>query len=340
MERKLSRRKFLRNTAIGSAAVGLMSSLSDSALWGVPPPPPLIPIERRPLGKTGEKVTILGLGGVFLVQNIGFADAVAIVNKAIDLGINYIDTAAQYGEGESERRVGEVMKTRRKEVFLATKVLMRTKGEAEAQFENSLRNLQTDHVDLLQIHAINTMSELEQVLGADGSLEAALEAKAAGKTRFIGITGHSRYWVLTEALKRFPFDTVLCPLSAADHNLLSFEQFLPVAEEQKVGLIGMKVLGEGRLVSLGVENCLRYTLSLPISVAILGMNSVKEVEENVDIAKRFAPMNAQEKAEFRSQAQPFGNAGTLWWKANVWDEPTKAVTPKAKRVSVWVKIKE
>jgi predicted aldo/keto reductase-like oxidoreductase len=191
--------------------------------------------------------------------------------------------------------VGEVMKTRRGEVFLATKINKRRRDSVRKELEESLKKLQTDHVDLIQIHAVNAFADLEQALAPDGALAALEEARQEGLVRFIGITGHARPEVLAHALRQYPFDAVLCALGIIDHLVTAPHAFmLPLAREQSAGVIAMKVYGHGEVEQR--ELALRYSLGLPgVSLAILGMDSEKQIDENVALAARFQPLSEQEE---------------------------------------------
>ncbi len=291
---KITRRDFIQKTAKAAAAIGVLGSI-EPVMAAEPQ------IQRRTLGKTGYKATVLGFGGAYLNKEITKEDAVSVLHKAIDSGINYIDTAANYGDGLSEEYIGEVMKTRRKEVFIATKTDLRGKDESAEQINTSLRKLRTDFLDLIQLHCVNTEAELKKVMARNGSLSAVVEAKKAGKTRFIGITAHN--WpVLAAALEVYPFDTVLLPLSALDYSFYDFStMILPVVEKHNIGVIGMKSLGGGVLSGggilrdyLSVKECLTYSFSMPAVVTVVGMKSVAEVEENVAVARSFVSMKPEE----------------------------------------------
>ncbi len=291
---KMTRRDFIQKTTKAVAAIGVLGSI-EPVMAAEPQ------IQRRTLGKTGYKATVLGFGGAYLNKEITKEDAVSVLHKAIDSGINYIDTAANYGDGLSEEYIGEVMKTRRKEAFIATKTDLRGKDESAEQINTSLRKLRTDFLDLTQLHCVNTEAELKKVMARNGSLSAVVEAKEAGKTRFIGITAHN--WpVLAAALEVYPFDTVLLPLSALDYSFYDFStMILPVVEKHNIGVIGMKSLGGGVLSGggilrdyLSVKECLTYSFSMPAVVTVVGMKSVAEVEENVAVARSFVSMKPEE----------------------------------------------
>jgi len=261
---------------------------------------PLTP--QRPLGATGVTVPLLGYGTAPLgKEQVSRDHAVRCLNHAIDLGITYLDTSPDYG---SEPHVGEVMRTRRDEVFLATKINRRSKEGVLDELKESLRKLQTDHVDLIQVHAVNAWADLEQALAPDGAVAALEEARAQGLVRFIGITGHARPEILGHAITQYPFDTVLVALGMADRLVTSPETFLlPKARERNIGVIAMKCLGHGEYpdVALG----LRYSLGLEgVSVAIVGMDSETQVSQIAEIAGAFQPLEEQEEQRLIEQVRP------------------------------------
>jgi len=298
---KISRREFIKKTStaiIGAGLVGIKGSSAE--------------IEKRELGKTGLKVTILGLGCAQIGALRNFKLAVEIIETAIDLGINYIDTASTYGD--AEEKVGEVMKSRRNEVVLATKTLQRDKESSWREINTSIERLKTDYVDILQIHSVNTMAELDKITSKNGSLYSVIKAKEQGLCKHIGITGHTRPEVIKEALNRFDFETVLVPLSSVDKLLNDFgDVIFPVAKKKNVGVIAMKVLSDGRVTDF-VEDSLRYVFSLPISTAIVGVKSIVELKQNVEIAKNFVPMTKKEIDALIEKSRRYANTSVLWWK--------------------------
>jgi uncharacterized protein len=203
------------------------------------------------LGRTGYRVGILSLGGQATLETEGKeAESEAIVNRAIDLGINYIDSAAGYGNGISERNIGRVLKTRRKEAFVTSKTDDRTYDGSMRLLERTLKSMNTDHLDLWQIHNLQTTEQLEKIFSPDGAVKALQKAREQGMTRFLGVTGHFEPNVLVQAIRRFPFDTLLMAINAADRHYLSFlEHLLPVAQELHMGTISMKVATRGRVLS-------------------------------------------------------------------------------------------
>ena len=257
-------------------------------------------METRPFGKTGESFPILGFGAQRRVDEHGCseADAVEIVNTAIDRGIRYFDTAWIYSGGQAEIRLGKVARHRRSEMWIATKTLETNIDVARRQLEESLNRLQTDYVDEWRLHNIFDYPRLDAFTGKGGALEAAIEARNEGLIRFISISGHTDPQILVEALNRYPFDSVLIPVSALDRFKLSFvDEFLPFANEKKVATIGMKALALGRLKE-DVQRALRYCFGLPLSMVVIGMESLNQLEQNLNSAESHVPMDEVEKQAF------------------------------------------
>lgn len=336
-----NRRSFLKTgglmtaAALSSAAVPQIAR-SQSAPATSPLPSNSVTANAMPtrnLGKTGYKVGIFSLGGqASLERPSNEAIAVPIIERALDLGVNYIDTSSIYGGPErwSEQYVGKVMKHRRSEAFLATKTKERTRDASMRMIEKSLNLLQTDHVDLWQLHDIGTMTDIEQVFAKGGAMEALREMQEQKVVRFLGITGHYRPDALMEGIRRYPFDTILMALNAGDPHHYSFGQdLLPLAVEKQMGIIGMKVPGRGRLLSswtppplekqqhswegmvlapnsgtLHMREAMYYTLSQPVSTVIIGCDSISQLEENVQLARDFTPMSDKQLAEITQRAEP------------------------------------
>lgn len=255
-------------------------------------------LPKRELGNTGEQVSILGLGGFHLLE-VSDAEATVLINRYLDEGGNYVETAAEYGAGESERKIGLVMRERREECFLVTKCHIRDRKGAGKTIEESLRRLQTDHVDLLLLHHVLREEELEQIYSRGGAMEAFLAAKKSGKTRYLGITGHGRPDVLIKALEeKSHLDAVMTGLNFYDRfNFPGKEQrLIPLARKKEVALIGMKAFADGLLWEYPVES-LRYTLTLPIDVLACGFNTMAMLETDLEIVRKFKPMSEKEKQE-------------------------------------------
>ena len=303
-----SRRKFLQKLIAGTSVVGLAPYMM--ALEGCKKDGITLKTPHRAFGKTGEFLSIYSLGGQATLEQSGMEDeATAIVNKAIDLGINYIDTSALYGArepGTSERYIGEVMKTRRDEVFLATKTLSRNYDGAMSDLEKSLKNLQTDKIDLWQIHSVRENENLDMIFSENGCLKAFEEARDQGMVRFLGITGHESPVPLKNLIDRYPFDTVLMALNAADRHYKSFiEDLLPSAIEKKLGIIGMKIPARGRINGIiSMKEAMSYTLSLPVSTIIVGIRDIPQLEENIRIANEFVQLSAEEMLAIEEKTEP------------------------------------
>src|SRR5579872_7475363 len=251
------RRDFLKIGGAATAALLTPSAFAvtpNKELPGLPTNPRTpTAMPTRNLGKTGYKVGIFSLGGQAALEKANnFDAAVPIVERALDLGVNYIDTSSIYGGPDrwSEQYVGKVMKHRRGDAFLATKTKERTRDGSMRMLETSLKLLQTDHIDLWQLHDIGTMKDINAIFATGGAMEALLEARDQKIVRYLGITGHYRPDALMEAIYRYPFDTVLMAVNAADPHHYSFsEQLLPLAVEKQMGIIGMKVPARGRILS-------------------------------------------------------------------------------------------
>ncbi len=293
----MNRRQF-----IGTVTASILSSPLIAAVQ-----PPALPV--RELGRTGIKVPILGFGsGSRFLMYQDEDKAAEALNRAIDLGITYIDTAHSYGDGKSEERVGRVMATRRKEVTLATKLSARTADGARRQIELSLKRLRTDRLDVMHIHALKDLKDLDAIGARGGVLEALLEAREQKITRAIGITCHGDPVALQTALERHDFDCTQMALNAglasmtdnmklASTNTASFERLaLPVAIRKQMGVIAMKVFGQEHLVgAASAEKLLTYALSLPVSLASVGMPKLDFIERNTALARAFAPMSAADR---------------------------------------------
>jgi aryl-alcohol dehydrogenase-like predicted oxidoreductase len=249
--------------------------------------------------------------------------AIAILNRAIDRGIRYFDTAWIYSRGQSEERVGKVAKYRRKEMWIATKAWDRTRDGARRQLEESLTRLQTDHVDEWRLHNIWDFAELDKCFAPAGALQAMIQARDEGLVRYISISGHANPQVQIEALRRFPFDSVLIAVSVLDHFIYSFaEEFLPMANAQGVATIGMKVFALGKLSHV-YDRALRYTLGLPVSTTIVGCATMEELEKDLAIAENFVPLSGPERLAFFREVLPLVTPRNMPWKAADWDHPVE-----------------
>jgi len=259
----------------------------------------------------------VGLGGEGILRTHNQRDkAVVVIRRALELGITYCDTAPAYSD--SQDYYGEVLGAYRRKIFLASKTHDRTRDGSLRLLDQSLRRLRTDHLDLWQLHDLTSTGELEIIFDKNGAIHAMEAARRQGLVRFVGITGHYDPAILVEAIQRYPFDTCLVALNAADRARRSFiEGLLPIANERGLGLIGMKVVAKGRLLRPDgvstIREALGYALSLPIHTAIVGFRSVEEVDEVVEIAKRFRPLSAEEMAHLEALAQPYADE-VSWFK--------------------------
>jgi predicted aldo/keto reductase-like oxidoreductase len=316
-----SRREFLKKMAAAAAVTTVVSPMSLLSSCANPETVAKMPL--RPLGKTGHMVGIYSLGAQATVETPGKEElAVEIVNRAIDLGINYIDTAAAYGRstetvsrseamGTSERNVGQVMKTRRNEVFLASKTHDRSYDGSMRLLEKTLTNLQTDHLDLWQVHNLKAREKdnIDTFFAEDGMIKAMEKAKAEGMVKNIGFTGHEDPEILNMMAERYQFDNVLVAINAADKHYNSFiEKFLPTAVEQGMGIVGMKIPARDRIFDNGgiitMKEAMDYVMTLPVSTIVIGIDQVAELEENMKIAQEFMPLSADELLAIEDKALP------------------------------------
>ena len=313
----LSRRNFVKTVIGGAALAGLANLDPLQALDAKPPGPAKMP--TRPLGKTGHQVCLFSLGGQSTLETPERDDeSLAIINRAIDLGVNYIDTAAAYGRGVSETYIGQVMKTRRKEVFLATKTNDRSYDGSMRLLERSLKQLQTDHLDLWQNHNVRTQNDLDRIFAKDGAIKAMEKARDEKIVRFLGLTGHRDPFILKKGIEQYPFDSILMALNAADkHNASFIDNLLPVAVERKMSIVGMKIPARGRIFREGglstMEQAMRYVLTLPVSTVIVGITAMAELEENVRIAQNFKPCTADEMKKMEELTKPYYSDAS-WFK--------------------------
>lgn len=322
----MNRRTFLATGAVAAAAPAAGASRSlKHPLPHNPRTAGAMPMHN--LGRTGYRVGILSLGGQATLEIPGKeAGSEAIINRALDLGINYIDSAAGYGNGTSEKHIGMVLKTRRKEVWVTSKTSDRTYDGSMKLLDRTLKNMNTDHLDLWQIHNLQTREQLEQIFAPNGAMKALERAREQGMANFLGVTGHYEPNVLKEAIDRFAFDTLLLAINAADRHYLSFlEHLLPAAQEKKMGTISMKVATRGRVLktwtppppdqqpermrtklpgTLTIQEALSYNLSLPVSTTIIGVDTVSQIEDNVALASRFNPLSEAEMRELERRTLP------------------------------------
>jgi len=290
----MERRRFIQ----GITAAGVLGSVPGHAnanvitKQGIP---------YRKLGRTGEQVSVIGLGGFHIGMNMSESDAIQLVRAAVDRGINFMDNSWDYNNGDSEIRMGKALRDGyRQKVFLMTKLDGRTKESATKQLDESLQRLQTDHVDLIQHHEVIRFDDPDRIFAEGGAHEAVVEAKKAGKVRYIGFTGnkdpHVHLYMLEVAAKHgFVFDTVQMPLNVMDAHFRSFGHLvLPELVKQDIGVLGMKSMGDRIILNSGVVTpieCLHYAMNLPTSVVITGIDKMQILDQAIEAAKTFKPMS-------------------------------------------------
>ncbi|MEH1950197.1 MAG: aldo/keto reductase [Nostoc sp.] len=311
--------KTRRNFLITSIAVtgGIVATNAfEQNTTNTATPPATIP--ERVLGRTGVNLSIFGFGAGQMPLSGGEGkegDATAIVQRALELGIRYFDTAASYGP--SEDYLGKVLPPHRSKLFLASKTDQRDRDGAWRELERSLKRLNTDYLDLWQLHRVSFLEELDTIFSPSGAIKALEEAIEQKLVRFAGITGHHDPEVIAEGLRRYPFHTTLIPVNAADkhHPRPFIPVVLPVAQEKNVGVIAMKVLAYGRLFKsgalTGMEEALGYTLSQPgVHCCVIAAQTVPQLENNVKIARAFVPLKKEELTAIAERA------------GNVWEDST------------------
>ena len=307
----MNRREFL------DAMLALL--VAPSAFAAANPSTAAQAVPRRKLGRTGEQISCVGVGGFHIGMQKDEAESIRIIRRALDNGINFLDNCWDYNEGQSELRMGKALQDGyRSKAFLMTKIDGRDRKTAEAQINESLKRLQTDHVDLLQLHEVIRDNDPSRAFGAGGAIEAMVEARKAGKARFLGFTGHKSpaiHLKMLEAaqLHGFRFDAVQLPLNVMDAHFDSFEKrVLPLLVREQIGVLGMKPMGAPFILqskTVTAPECLRYALSLPVSVVITGMDSVERVDQALKAAREFQPPSEKEVAALLAKTLVAARAG-------------------------------
>jgi uncharacterized protein len=305
----MNRRQFLKAAVASTIIPAVMSARAETG-----------DMQYRRLGRTGQRVSIVGLGGAHIgLSQVSEADSVRIVRTAIDNGINFMDNSWDYNGGQSETRMGNALRDGyRHRVFLMTKLDGHDAKTATAQLDQSLRRLQVDHIDLIQLHEVIRMDDPEKIFAPCGALEGMLKARQAGKVRYIGFTGHKSpeihlHMLETASRNNFTFDTVQMPLNVMDAHYESFEKLvLPALAQRDIGVLGMKPLGAQVILQSGVVNapeCLRYALSLPIAVVITGCDSMPILHQAINAARNFRPLVEIERAALLARTAPVASNG-------------------------------
>jgi uncharacterized protein len=306
----MDRRRFLQTAAVGTLLSSLQKDHAHAAT---------APLPTRTLGRSGEKVSVIGLGGYHIGMQHDEQESIGIIRTALDSGINFLDNCWDYNDGQSEVRMGKALRDGyRKKAFLMTKIDGQTKKAATEQLDESLRRLQTDHIDLLQFHEVIRDTDPARVFAEGGGMEAVMEARKQGKVRFIGFTGHKSPDIHLKMLETafahgFTFDAVQMPLNVMDAHFDSFEKkVLPVLVKHQIGVLGMKPMGDGiilRSKTATPVECLHYSMNLPTSVVITGCDSLKILQQAIDAAQSFQPLAAPTVAALLAKTAPAAGKG-------------------------------
>ena len=308
---RFDRRNFLK-TALAAAGAMAADRVVHAADSGAVP--------TRALGRTGEKVSCIGLGGYHIGQSkLTDEQSMQLIRQAVDRGITFLDNCWDYNDGASEVRMGKALAGGyRNKVFLMTKIDGRTKQSCAQQIDESLRRLQTDHVDLMQFHEVIRLEDPDRIFAEDGAMEAMLEARKAGKVRFIGFTGHKDPYVHLRMLdharqRNFHFDAVQMPLNVMDAHFRSFtREVLPVLNREGIAPLGMKCFGDSFILKSNTVKpmeCLHYCLNLPIAVQITGIDNQQILDQAIEAARTFKPLSEAEVAGILERTKPAAGQG-------------------------------
>jgi aryl-alcohol dehydrogenase-like predicted oxidoreductase len=292
-DKGVSRREFVSLAAASIFFAQMNGKAAAESRNGIP---------YRPLGRTREKVSLIGLGGYHLGRQADTQESIRIIRTGLDEGLNFLDNCWDYNGGESEVRMGNALRDGyRQKAFLMSKIDGRTKAAATSQISESLRRLQTDRVDLMQFHEVIRETDPERIFAEGGAMEAVLEAQKAGKIRYIGFTGHKSpdihlKMLATASQHKFTFDAVQMPLNVMDAHFESFEKkVLPVLLRRDIGVLGMKPMGDHVILESKTATpveCLHYAMNLPTSVVITGCDSLPILQQALQAARSFQPMNS------------------------------------------------
>jgi predicted aldo/keto reductase-like oxidoreductase len=330
----MERRDFLKTMSAGAgvsvAATGFLTTVTGQPVLaqqtpsaqsgaGVPAETVRGDMRYRTLGRTGEQVSLLGLGGYHIGIQKTVEESIRIIRTAIDRGVNFLDNSWDYNGGQSEIRMGQALRDGyRAKVFLMTKVDGRTRAEAAKQIDECLKRFGVDHIDLMQHHEVIRLEDPDRIFSPDGAMKAFLDAKQAGKIRYIGFTGHKDPMVHLRMLQiaadhGFHFDTLQMPLNVMDAHFRSFgRNVVPVAVEQGIGVLGMKPLGSGAILksktATAIE-CLHYAMNLPTSVVISGMDTPAILEQGLEAVRTFKPLSRQQVSDLLKRTAPAAAEG-------------------------------
>ena len=324
----LTRRRFLEAT-VGTAIVSSLTSPTHASLGNLADVRNGVPY--RTLGNTGEKVSCIGLGGYHIGMQSDEQESIRIIRTALDQGINFLDNCWDYNDGSSEIRMGKALQGGyRQKAFLMTKIDSHTKQGAAKQIDESLRRLQTDHLDLLQFHEVIRPTDPDAIFGANGGMEAALAAKQQGKIRYIGFTGHKSPEIHLKMLNtgfahNFTFNSVQMPLNVMDAHYDSFQKLvLPVLVAHNIGVLGMKPMGSGLILetkTVSSVECLQYALNLPTSVVITGCDTLPILQQALQVARTFHPLSQEQVAVLLAKTEKvaLGGEHELYKTAHTFD---------------------
>lgn len=313
---KPSRRKFLGKVAAAFAGAGAARPFLERGLALAAPAGEM---PYRTLGRSGEKVSLLGLGGFHIGVQRDEQESLRIIRTAIDSGVTFLDNCWDYNRGESEIRMGKALQDGyRKKVFLMTKIDGQVKNVAAKQIDESLRRLQVETIDLVQCHEVIRPGDPDRIFGPGGAIEALVAARKAGKIRYIGFTGHKDPDIHLKMLNtgfrhNFTFDAVQMPLNVMDAHFKSFaKKVVPVLVEHGIGVLGMKPFGGGYILKSGTVSpieCLHYAMNLPTSVVINGCDSLERLEQGLEAARTFRPLDEKELAALLAKTAAAGAKG-------------------------------
>lgn len=319
-----NRRDFLKGTFAVALSLGFAKNFSDildkNLVSSVPVNEKKEGVPKRRLGKTGQMVSILCVGGYHIGRMQDERYAIRMVHVAIEIGANFFDSAWSYNDGESERRLGKALKDRRDKAFIMTKSRKRSKEEALNELHESLRRLQTDYLDLWQFHDLQTWEEVETIFQEGGAIEAAIQARKEGKIRHIGFTGHRDPEVHWQTIKKHHsfIETVQMPVNPVDPHYLSFvRQVIPESVKYDIGILGMKTTANGVLLEdkvATVKECLSFAWNQPISTLVSGMDSIEQLQENAALAHWFEKLTEKDQARLLARTAYFGGIKSEFYK--------------------------
>ena len=306
----MKRREFIQSTAAAMAGLSLLGASSSNIQKGIP---------YRILGKTGMKVSLIGIGGYHIGDRyISDETSVNLIREAIDHGINFMDNAWDYNKGRSEELMGKALRDGyREKAILMTKHHGREPKTAQAHLEASLKRLQTDYLDLWQFHEIESLETVDKIYSS-GVLDYVQKKRDEGVIRHIGFTGHTRPEIHKAMLERgFDWETVQMPLNVLDHHYLSFSQeIIPLLQKKNIGIIGMKSVASGAIIKEGIatiEECLRFSMTLPVSTIVSGINNLDHLRHNLKITQNFKPMSEAQIAALLTKTYDYAQSGKHEW---------------------------